>query len=206
MSLELVTPGEETPVVVEKTGKDWPPKPDFGPASWAEQQKMFGSFDWVAAPTKINPEAITIKGSWVQNNISQITIPQLFGIVGAPGGGKISWHNAGVRQIIGLFQAWDDAGLSHLIKTWGGSWCPRLSRGSKTCLSNHAYGTAFDINVAWNYLNQTPALVGHTGSVRELVPLALEWGFFWGGFGLSSNPTSKRVDGMHFQLYKLIVV
>ena len=61
-------------------------------------------------------------------------------------------------------------------------------------LSNHAFGTAFDINVPFNPLGARPALIGKQGSVRELVPIANEHGFFWGGhFG-------KRPDGMHFEV------
>ena len=55
-------------------------------------------------------------------------------------------------------------------------------RGSTTTLSNHSFGSAFDINVAWNERDHRPALVGEKGSVRELVPIAHKWGFWWGGY------------------------
>ena len=73
---------------------------------------------------------------------------------------------------------------------------PRFVRGSRTILSNHSFGTAFDINVPWNLLGSVPALVGQKGSVRELVPIANQNGFYWGGH-------FPRKDGMHFSIAKL---
>lgn len=64
--------------------------------------------------------------------------------------------------------------------------------------SNHAWGTAFDINVPWNGLGATPALVGARGSVRKLVPLANEHGFYWGGH------FNGRPDGMHFEIAQIL--
>jgi hypothetical protein len=37
-------------------------------------------------------------------------------------------------------------------------------------------------------------LVGEKGSVRELVPIANRWGFYWGGH------YNGRPDGMHFEV------
>ena len=60
-------------------------------------------------------------------------------------------------------------------------------------LSNHAFGTAFDINVQWNPLE---ALPGRTGCVFELVPMAHRHGFYWGGH-------FSRRDGMHFEVARV---
>jgi hypothetical protein len=140
-------------------------------------------------------------------NIASVAIPQLQGVVGAPADCRVSVHKLVVGPIRELFERWEKAGLLPLIKSWGGSWAPRFIRGSKTSLSNHAYGTAFDINVAWNGLGAVPALAGRTGSVRELVPIANELGWFWGGhfgMGAAGNPgTGSRPDGMHFELAKI---
>ncbi len=95
-----------------------------------------------------------------------------------------------------MFGAWESAGLMDRILTWGGSFVPRLVRGGAS-LSNHACGAAFDINVSWTQLGVQPALAGEKGSVRELVPLANEHGFFWGGH------YAKRPDGMHFEIAAL---
>jgi hypothetical protein len=70
-------------------------------------------------------------------------------------------------------------------------------RGSNTTLSNHAWGTGFDINAKWNPLGAVPALRGDTGSVRELVPIAHDHGFFWGGH-------FSRSDGMHFEVARVL--
>jgi hypothetical protein len=65
-------------------------------------------------------------------------------------------------------------------------------------LSNHAFGSAFDINAKWNPLGHTPALVGKEGAVRKLVPIANDYGFYWGGHFTS------RKDGMHFEVAKIL--
>ncbi len=97
-----------------------------------------------------------------------------------------------------MFEQWERAGLKSHILTWGGSWVPRFVRGSRTQLSNHAWGTAFDVNVRWNMLGTQPALRGQKGSVRELVQIANDNGYYWGGH------FHKRIDGMHFEV-RLIV-
>lgn len=84
---------------------------------------------------------------------------------------------------------------------WNGSYSPRFIRGRKDdtadSLSNHAFGTAFDINydpaTNLNGLNAVPALVGQPGSVRELAAIAHHFGFYWGGH-------FPRLDGMHFEV------
>jgi hypothetical protein len=85
----------------------------------------------------------------------------------------------------------------HLILTFDGSYVARFVRGSTSVLSNHSFGTAFDINVTWNRLGVVPALVGQKGSVRELVGIANDNGFYWGGH-------FTRLDGMHFEIAKLL--
>jgi len=68
----------------------------------------------------------------------------------------------------------------HGVRAPAGGYKPRFKRGVPGVLSNHAFGTAFDINVECNALGATPALFGQRGCVRELVPIAHKWGFFWG--------------------------
>jgi hypothetical protein len=72
-----------------------------------------------------------------------------------------------------------------------------MVRGSTTTLSNHAYGTAFDINAAWNGLGREPAPLGAKGSVLELLPLAEAHGFAWGGL-------FSRRDAMHFEVARVL--
>lgn len=352
----------------DESSPAWPPKPDgVEPASLQLRQQLFGAFSFEPAPTAAVPEAIRILGSWVHDNIAQVTIPQLKGVQGAPANGVVLWNRKASDQLVALFQAWEDAGLLHLVKSFAGTWAPRFVRGSKTSLSNHclpatadvwttqgpasiadlkgyaghvwsfanghavpgkvtgffnngrkpllkiravgheitctpnhpvlvlrkktlpknewirhpsgrgqqralywtemvraellrpgdrivgtrtlptmavsphfthhkvqsiehvgdgevfdievdehhnfltdgvvvsnSWGTAIDINAAWNGLGQQPALVGHTGSVRELVSIAVEAGFYWGGWGFGSDAYQGRLDGMHFEINQLL--
>jgi hypothetical protein len=70
----------------------------------------------------------------------------------------------------------------------------RFIRCSTSSLSNHAFGTAFDINADQNPLGHQPALPGEPGCVFELVPIAHKFGFYWGGH------FKDRRDGMHFEI------
>ncbi len=178
-------------------GPNWPPKPDFPPlVSTSQRQELFGPLEFVSAPVPGNPEAIKITNGWDKQNIVMVKIPQLVGIFGAPADGRVAFHQKGKDQLIALFKAWEAAGLMPLVLSWAGSYVPRFVRGSRTVLSNHAFGTAFDINVAWNQLNTQPALKGQKGSTRELVGIANDNGFYWGGH-------FSRPDGMHFEIAKI---
>ncbi|WP_420127059.1 M15 family metallopeptidase [Longimicrobium sp.] len=177
----------------------FPPKPTFKPlVGTAARQQVFGKFSFVPKPVPGNRENIEITDDWAAKNIIVVTIPQLKGVPGAGSSGKVQFHRAAADQMVALWQAWDDAGLIDRVLSWGGSFVPRFVRGSKTTLSNHAFGSAFDINVPFNPLGVIPALVGKKGSVRELVPLANQHGFFWGGH------FAGRLDGMHFEIAKIL--
>ena len=181
----------------DEEGPNWPPPPDdLAPLTNAKRERIFGRIDWVAVPVAANPEAIRIVNGWNKQNIVNVDIPQLAGIVGAPKTGRIQVHRLAADPIVRLFEAWEDAELIDKVLTWAGSWVPRLIRGSTSVLSNHAFGTAFDINAAWNGLGARPALKAEKGSVRELVPIASEQGWYWGGHYQS------RKDGMHFELVR----
>jgi hypothetical protein len=166
--------------------------------SFIERQKLFGYFSYIPAPTPDNPEGIRITDGWAVNNIKSVVIPQLVGVQGASRSGVVQAHTKIANQIVALFQAWEDAGLKDRIITWGGLWVPRFIRGSRSSLSNHSWGTAFDINAQWNGLGVKPADVGKKGSVKELVSIAVDHGFYWGGW------FPNRPDGMHFEAYKII--
>jgi len=184
-----------------KFGPNWPPKPSFKSLNSTQRVKVFGEIKFQSAGTKRNPEAIKITNNWNRDNLTKVYIPQLVGVYGAPKSGKVFWHKKGAEQLQNLFQAWEDEGLIDLVESWAGSWVPRFIRGSRSVLSNHSFASAFDINVAWNGLGRQPALVGKKGSVRELVPLACEYGFYWGGFwGYGGK---GRADGMHFEMAKV---
>jgi hypothetical protein len=180
-------------VTQEETGKssqNWPPRPKFSPLSGNnERANVFGKFRYKA----IGNGDIQILDNWAQQNIVTVDIPQLTAIKGSP---KVSFHRLAADQLKKLWSDWEKAGLLHLVLTWQGSFVPRFVRGSSSVLSNHSFGSAFDINYEWNQLSIVPALVGRKGSVRELVPIAHENGFYWGGH-------FSRLDGMHFEIAKL---
>ena len=181
-----------------KSGQNWPPKPALKPLGGnAARAAVFGKFRFKPAGFKGNPEAIKILDGWAQENITRVAIPQLVGLRGAGKATKFYFHKLCADQIRGFFAAVEKAGCKDLLLTWGGSYVPRFIRGSRTTLSNHAFGSAFDINVPWNYMGSVPALVGRKGSIREIVKLAAKFGLFWGGY-------FRRKDGMHFEVAKLM--
>jgi len=182
----------------DEYGPNWPIKPAVKSLAYQDRSKLFGNFSFIASPTAANPEAIKITDDWSKRNISTVELKQLAGLRGAPSSCKIQVHKKIEKQIIHLFEEWESACLTQHIKSWGGSWVPRFIRGSRTVLSNHAWGTAFDINVQWNMLGTVPALKGKEGSVRELVETAFRHGFYWGGW------FPNRPDGMHFEAYKIL--
>ncbi len=57
--------------------------------------------------------------------------------------------------------------------------------------------SAFDINYTGNELGRVPAAAGTPNSVRELVALAVRFGFYWGGW-------FSRSDGMHFEVNRVL--
>lgn len=180
---------------LEEYGPNWPAPPNHGSLSPVDRAKLFGTFAYRSAPVAGNPEAIVVTDSWYKSNIVTVDVPQLVNVASAPRTHKIEFHKAATVQLQCMWQAWADAGLLGRVLSWGGSYAPRFIRGSRVTLSNHAWGTAFDINVAWNMLGARPALKGQRGSVRDLVEIAYQHGFYWGGW------FKTRPDGMHFECY-----
>lgn len=176
-----------------KMNANWPPKPNFSPlTSTAQRQAVFGKFDYVADPKPDNPENIKVTGDWASKNIVMVPLPQLATATGGKNT-RMQFHRLAAEQLKRMWAEWESAGLLDRVISYSGSYVPRFIRGSTTTLSNHAFGTAFDINVPWNGLNKVPALVGQKGCVRELVPIAHKHGFYWGGH-------FSRMDGMHFEV------
>lgn len=157
------------------------PRPSWTPMTYQERARFFPSFSYKPAPVAGNPEAIAVDPTWIQKNIVTVPLPQLVGVPGAPRDGRILMHRLAATPMRQLWEAWEQAGLLHLVLSFEGAWVPRFVRGSRTTLSNHALGTAFDINARWNALGVTPAAAGTRGSVVDLLPLAYEHGFAWGG-------------------------
>jgi hypothetical protein len=188
---------EPSPPPLPIADPNFPPKPDFGPLATsphAIRMALFGEYDFEIA----NRPNVKILGDWERRNLVSVPIPQLARVPNvhfAPNN-RIRFHRKAADQLQALWQAWEDHGLLDRVIGFEGSFNPRLIAGTNI-LSNHAFGTAFDINVPHNEFGEKRAAVGQLGSVRELVPLANAHGFFWGGH--FSTP-----DGMHFEIAKLL--
>jgi hypothetical protein len=173
-----------------------PSEPDFGPLGAAGREHRFGEYTFVSEPVKGNPEAIRITSDWVGRNIQRFKIPQLAGVKRAPASGELQFHRLVGPRVVELFARWEGAGLLPAVLSFDGAFVTRFIRGSRSVLSSHAHGSAFDINAEWNGFGIVPAAIGARGSVRELVAIAHQLGFYWGGhFG--------KPDGMHFELARL---
>lgn len=190
--------------IVDYTESDdgYPAPPDFEPlVSNARRQAVFGPLAFESAPTKDNPEAIRITNGWDKVQLVKVVLPQLVKppITGAPSSSSMTFHKKGAEQLRALWAEWAKLGLMHLVLSYEGAYNPRFVRGkvNEQVLSNHAFGTAFDINAAWNRLGAQPATAGSMGCVYELVPVAHRFGFYWGGH-------FSRRDGMHFELARLL--
>lgn len=182
------------PPAVDKTSPKWPPRPaDAKPLTANDARAaLFGKFKYVSDPTAKNPERIRITDGWATTHIAKFTIPQL-------SSKPISMHVLAGPQFVAWFKVIEALGLSDRVLSYAGCWVPRYVRGSKKTLSNHAWGSAIDINVPWNNQGKQAALVGKKGSVRELAEIGYDFGIFWGG-----HYAGSREDGMHFELYQVL--
>lgn len=174
------------------------PPGDLESPSVAQQQLRFGPIEFRMADDPSNPERIIITNNFIEAKIVNARVPQLANMTGAPVSLSVQWNRLAVPQLLGLWSAWDQAGLLSRVKTWEGSFAPRCVRGHIGDLSNHAFGAAFDINFQWNPLGSVPALMSARGCVRELVPIANRFGFFWGGH------YTGRLDGNHFEVARIM--
>lgn len=178
---------------------EYPDKPNFDPiGSTAERQAAFGPLKFVSQPGGDHgKESIRITNDFESEKIVRVEVPELVGIKGAGGGGRARFHRDGAAQFQALWAAWKRLGLLKHVLHWDGSFVPRFIRCSTSSLSNHAFGTAFDINADENPLGAQPALPGEKGCVFELVPIAHQFKFYWGGH-------FSRRDGMHFEIAQVM--
>jgi hypothetical protein len=142
---------------------------------------------------------------WRTANVINVDLPDLAHVSGFKG--YMTVHRLAEQPLKNMVSAWKANDLLHLITSFSGAFYarykkdqgPSTSHGKKSTLdvpelSNHAFGTAFDINVPENGWKVMPAVCGARGSVRELVEVANSNGFYWGGHYSGSK------DGMHFEL------
>jgi len=171
----------------------YPEKPEgWRPLTAKEREERFGTFAFVPDPTSANPEGIRVTSRSPEFKLVDVYLPKLAHVKGFPRSGRVLFHAECADALVALVDAWDANRLLGDVITWAGSYVPRFVRGSRSTLSNHAWGTAFDINAAWNGLGRLPQKRGEVGCVRELAAVAITMGWEWGGH-------FSRPDGMHFQ-------
>lgn len=179
------------------------------PLEHAARVKLFGHFAFTREPLPSNPEHVQIAEPWQAANLVRVHLPQLdkSGVHA-----MVRVHKLIAAQLLALWAAWEAAGLLPLALTFDGAWASRFKRQTGTAgeraakcallgeqsLSNHCWGTAFDINAQWNPLGHIPTTLGAHGSTRALVPLAEQHGFAWGG------NFHTRPDGMHFEAVRVL--
>ncbi|MEX2587938.1 MAG: M15 family metallopeptidase [Actinomycetota bacterium] len=157
-----------------------PPEPKRFLAGSSARQAI-GSFTYT---TNENGTIVQDPG-WVRSHITSANMPLL---------GRVRCHRVLLPQLDGALKQIQDAGLTDLIKPdqYGGCHVPRfIDRDGTRPLSMHAWGLAFDINVADNPKGQTPKMDPRIVAIFE------RWGFRWGGRW--SPP-----DGHHFELGAII--
>lgn len=193
---DWMTPG----AIADAVGIAYPPRDATLPKMTSRDlDDAFGEARWIAAtqpPVAGGP--IKFTNSFDAEHIGHVKVPQLIGITGAPASGTETMNKAVMPQLCALWAAWERQGILRLITGYAGLWVPRFVRGSTTVLSNHARGTAFDINASANWLSHLPAFPGENGSLFKHVPIAQDYGFSWGGH------YAKRLDGMHFEALKVL--
>jgi len=144
-----------------------------------------------------NGDNITITNNYASENIRTFNIPQLAKIKN-PVGTTRRFHKEVGPIMQQFFAEIEKQGLLHHVITYNGDYVTRFIRQTNgrnpRPLSPHAWGTAFDINVAWNPFKKQPAPKGSYGSVWELIPTATKLGISWGG------AWSRTPDGMHFEV------
>lgn len=170
----------------------YPRKPTFTWLTDPHRARVLGKIEYV----RTSGDNIRITNNWRAENLISVHIPQMAHLRGTASGSQLVNRRA-AGQLQRLWAAWAASGLLSRIVTFDGLWVARTIRGNPAVLSNHAYGTAFDINARFNPFYGRPAPLGARGCLLELVPLANAHGFWWGGHW-NYNGTGA-CDAMHFE-------
>ncbi len=174
------------------------------PLTHGARRRRFGAFRFQHAPTPSNPEHVVIEPGWAEANLVSIYVPQIHRMV--------TCHAKAERALLEVWREWErlgylGAGIGDprgLVQTYNGMWVPRFKRQPGTpsqrlarcrtlgaaSLSNHSWGTAFDINARiWPLGKAVPA----DAPYRALIPAANRLGWFCGA------DYRTRPDGMHWE-------
>ena len=162
--------------------------PPSSALSGYERERVFGKFAFVPHPApNRSGHPIEILGNWESENIVVVNVPQLIGVTGFPKSGNVRMHRLMRDAFLGFIADAERDGSLKLLKTWDGLYYPRYVRGSRTSLSNHSWGTAFDVNAGTNPLGRK------SDELADFAQTGYKYGFFWG------NAFSNRPDPMHFE-------
>ncbi len=180
----------------DMTSSNFPPRPNFPPLVGNEQRgAVFGRFDFVSAPVPSNPEAVRHPWKLGAGQHRQRPDPAIAqgarqqGAAGhaiSPARGQSasgSVEGMGIRQAPGPRPE-----LRRGIRRALYPWQPHQPEQSRVwqCLRYQLRTES-----AWRAAG---AGRRQRARVRELVPIAHRWGFYWGGHFAS------RADGMHFEV------
>jgi len=162
-------------------------KPDYKALRQHERIAKFGT------PGSIGEDGKFVLDEKFRKEITSIdiadfvTLPKDF-----EGSTKLFLHKKVKGQWKAILSEIEAQGLGKDLLTCGGSWAPRFVRGSRTTFSSHAFGTAIDFNVPWNYMRQTPARKGKKGYLGNIVAICKHYKVYSGAW-------FRRLDGMHLE-------
>lgn len=173
--------GKVSPIIIS------PSKPRL--MTHAERIAAYGE------PATLQGGLLKASARWESTSLVSITVPWPTSQTGQ----RLKVHHAVADDFRALFDAWKAAGLLPYLLSCAGAHNTRMKRGKEKSkdlrdLSTHSFGAAMDVNAAWNPFGKLPAPKGTHGSVAELVPIAHQCGFVWGG-----DFSGSSVDGMHFE-------
>ncbi|GMV39880.1 MAG: hypothetical protein AMXMBFR64_15960 [Myxococcales bacterium] len=188
--------GNRKEVVAEQTGPD-PAKPagityqtlDKDPTHRADFTFTWSAGDCFNATCTQKHVTISDPADWESQNIVRVSVSDI-GLSG------MRFHKKVARQFVALFKAVSGTVIKPLTNS--GTCVARTITNNEKKLSNHALGTAIDINAAENPYNGTQAKRGAAGSVAEIADKCADFGIYWGGW------YSSKKDPMHFEAVKVL--
>lgn len=151
---------------------------------------LFGHvrFRTVSPEWKRGDKIVFISG-FDTNDVTDVFVPQLKNVPGS-NGGKVRFHKRAHEQLLAVFNLIEKRQQLNVITTCGGTFNPRLKRPTSGKLnktpSNHAFGTAIDLNEDAD---------GFGSTVAPVAPVFEAFGFLWG---------KAFNDPMHFEVKQFL--
>ncbi len=181
------------PVVVD------PAKPANAVYKTLDKDPVYGAefkFDWTVggcfnASCTQRHANITTAG-WKEKYIVSVKVPEV------PKLGAMRFHKRIAPQFEAFFKAGAAKGLAGKIVNNAGAFTARTITNNQARLSNHALGTAIDVNSEQNGYGAQPAARGTHGSLSEYADFCTDFGLYWGGW------YERNKDAMHFEAVKVM--